>query len=204
LNRGTESLQGPPRRRRDFFYGKLIFKEPNYNFHSLIDRGKRRFVKVDETPEYLAGQASLGDEESFTTLCDVLKTKLFRTAKGVLGNETLALDAVSEAVFRAFKGIKRLREPKYAETWFIRIVLNVAKDIKGRQKHEVSMETVPEGAHYDNHGDLEFFALIESLQKELREIISLKYYSDYTLSDSSIVNSRFFLAVPVIVNIIGL
>jgi RNA polymerase sigma-70 factor (ECF subfamily) len=114
-----------------------------------------------------------------------LKAKLFRTAKGILGNETLALDAVSEAVFRAFKGIKNLREPKYAETWFIRIVLNAAKDIKRRQKHEVIMETVPEGAYYDNHGDLEFFGLIESLQQELREIISLKYYSDYTLAEIS-------------------
>jgi RNA polymerase sigma factor (sigma-70 family) len=142
-------------------------------------------VKGDETPEGLAGRASRGDEESFAALCDVLKTKLFRTAKGVLGNETLALDAVSEAVFRAFKGIRRLRESKYAETWFIRIVLNVAKDIKGRQKHELVMETVPECTHYDNHSDMEFFALIESLQKELREIISLKYYSGYTLSEIS-------------------
>ena len=142
-------------------------------------------MKGDETPESLACRASRGDEDSFAALCDVLKKKLFRTAKGVLGDETLALEAVSEAVFRAFKGIKRLREHQYAETWFIRIVLNVAKDIKRRQKHEVSMETVPEGAHYDNYGDMEFFALIESLQKELREIISLKYYSGYTLSEIS-------------------
>jgi RNA polymerase sigma-70 factor (ECF subfamily) len=127
----------------------------------------------------------LGDEESFAALCGVLKVKLFRTAKGILGNETLALDAVSEAVFRAFKGMKRLREPKYVETWFIRIVLNAAKDIQRRQKHEVVMDTAPESAHYDNHSDMEFFMLIESLQKELREIISLKYYSGYTLAEIS-------------------
>jgi RNA polymerase sigma-70 factor (ECF subfamily) len=138
-----------------------------------------------KTPEYLASRACQGDEESFAALCNVLKAKLFRTAKGVLGNETLALDAVSEAVYRAFKGIKNLREPKYAETWFIRIVLNAAKDIKRRRKNEVIMETVPEGAHYDNHSDLEFFGLIESLQQELREIISLKYYSGYTLAEIS-------------------
>jgi RNA polymerase sigma-70 factor, ECF subfamily len=142
-------------------------------------------VKVIETPEYLASRASRGDEECFAALCDVLKTKLFRTAKGVLGNETLALDAVSEAVFRAYKGIKRLHEAKYVETWFIRIVLNVANDIQRRQKRELVMETVPENAHYDNHSDMEFFALIESLQKELREIISLKYYSGYTLAEIS-------------------
>jgi len=58
----------------------------------------------------------LGDEKYFIALCDMLKTKLFRTAKGILGNESLALEAVSEAVFKAFKGIRRLRKPKYVET----------------------------------------------------------------------------------------
>jgi RNA polymerase sigma-70 factor (ECF subfamily) len=139
----------------------------------------------DKTPEYLARLASRGDEESFAALCGLLKTKLFRTAKGVLGNETLALDAVSEAVYRAFKGIKRLRESKYAETWFIRIVLNAAKDIKRRQKHEIVMERLPEGIHYDSHSEIDFSSLIESLQEELREIVSLKYYSGYTLAEIS-------------------
>ena len=142
-------------------------------------------AECNETVEYLAQQASKGDEDCFVKLCDLLKTKLFRTAKGVLGNESLALDAVSEAIFRAFKGIKRLREHRYAETWFIRIVINVANDFYRRQKQEIIMETVPEGAYYDNHSELEFNQLISSLQPELREIISLKYYSDYTLNEIS-------------------
>ena len=139
----------------------------------------------DETLEYLAKQAAGGDEACFVTLCDALKQKLFRTAKGILGNEALALDAVSEAVFRAFKGIRRLRQPKYAETWFIRILLNAANDLRRRQKHEIVMETVPESLYYDNHGELDFAQMIGSLQPELREIISLKYYSGYTLNEIS-------------------
>jgi RNA polymerase sigma-70 factor (ECF subfamily) len=47
------------------------------------------------------------------------------------------------------------------------------------------METVPEGVYHDNHGELEFAQMIESLQPELRDIISLKYYSDYTLNEIS-------------------
>jgi len=139
----------------------------------------------NETTEYLARQASKGNEECFVTLCDLLKTKLFRTAKGILGNEALALDAVSETVFRAFKGIKRLREPKYAETWFVRILLNAAKDLYRRQKYEIVTEKVPEGLYYDNHSEFEFSQMIKSLQSELREIISLKYYSGYKLNEIS-------------------
>jgi len=142
-------------------------------------------LKGNETPEFLAKQASLGNEECFTALCNLLKTKLFRTAKGILGNESLALDAVSEAVFRAFKGIKQLRESKYAETWFIRIQINAANDLYRRQKHEIVMEKVPEEIYHDDHSELEFTQMIKSLQPELREIISLKYYSDYTLHEIS-------------------
>ena len=139
----------------------------------------------EKGPEYLAKKASGGNEECFVALCSLMKTRLFRTAKGVLGNESLALDAVSETVFRAYRGIKRLREPKYVETWFIRIVLNVANDFYRKQKHEIVMETVPEGIYYDNHSEFEFSQMIESLQPELREIISLKYYSGYTLNEIS-------------------
>ena len=139
----------------------------------------------DISPEFLAKKASSGNEECFVTLCNIMKTKIFRTAKGVLGNETLALDAVSETIFRAYRGIKQLREPKYVETWFIRIALNVSSDFYRKQKREIIMENVPEGIHYDNHSELEFAQMIESLQPELREIISLKYYSDYTLNEIS-------------------
>ncbi|MDR0464363.1 MAG: RNA polymerase sigma factor [Treponema sp.] len=135
------------------------------------------------TIKSIAEKALRGDEKSFVELCDLMKTKLYRTAKGILGDESLALDAVSEAVFRAFKGIKRLREPKFVETWFIRIIINAANDLYRRQKHEVTMKDVPEGIYHENHNEMKFNQMIESLQPELREIISLKYYSGYTLNE---------------------
>lgn len=144
-----------------------------------------------KTLEDLAIKASGGNEECFVMICRVLEKKLFRTAKGILGNETLALDAVSEAVFRAFKNIKQLREPKYIETWFIRIVLNAAHDIQRRRKREVVTDTVPEGMHFDNHLELEIAQMIDSLEPELREIISLKYYSGYTLQEAA-----YILKIP--------
>jgi len=140
-------------------------------------------AETKETIEFLAKKAAEGNEECFVSLCNLLKIKLFRTAKGILGNESLALDAVSEAIFRGFKGIKRLREPKFVETWFIRIIINVAKNFYRRQKHEISMKKMPEGIYHEKHNEMEFNQMIESLQPDLREIISLKYYSDYTLSE---------------------
>jgi RNA polymerase sigma-70 factor (ECF subfamily) len=44
---------------------------------------------------------------------------------------------------------------------------------------------VPEGVYYDDYSGMECAQLIESLPGELREIISLKYYSGYTLAEIS-------------------
>jgi RNA polymerase sigma-70 factor (ECF subfamily) len=142
-------------------------------------------LKENETPEDLARQAAAGNEQCFVALCDVLKVRLFRTAKGILGSESLALDAVSETVYRAWRGIRKLREPRYAETWFTRILLNAANDILRRRKHEIVTDKLPEVVHYDNHDDMEIAQLIEALPQELREIISLKYYSGYTLAETA-------------------
>jgi RNA polymerase sigma-70 factor (ECF subfamily) len=142
-------------------------------------------VKEDVSVEELAERAAGGDEAAFAGLCGALKQRLFRAAKGVLGNEEFALDAVSEAVFRAYRGIKRLREPRYAETWFTRIVLNAACDIQKRRKCEAVVEFVPEAEYYDNHSGREIAELIKALPGELREIISLKYYSGYTLAETA-------------------
>ncbi len=47
------------------------------------------------------------------------------------------------------------------------------------------MDKIPEGIYHDDHSELEFTQMIKSLQPELREIISLKYYSGYTLYEIS-------------------
>jgi RNA polymerase sigma-70 factor (ECF subfamily) len=71
------------------------------------------------------------------------------------------------------------------ETWFVRIQINVANDFYRRQKHEIDMEEIQEGIYHDDHSELEFTQMVESLQPELREIISLKYYSGYMLHEIS-------------------
>ena len=142
-------------------------------------------MKGDETLTHLAALATEGDNDSFVALCDAMKATLFRAAKGILGNDSLALEAVSEAVYRACKGIRKLREPQYAATWFTRILINAANDIYKRQKLEAPLDTTNIGAYYDEHHKLDFEAMIGSLPPELRKIISLKYYSEFTLEEIS-------------------
>ena len=141
-------------------------------------------MKGGQELEHLAAKAAKGDEESFVALCDAVKTNLFRAAIGILGDEGLALDAVSEAIFKAYKGIRRLKQPQYVLTWFTRIVINTAKDIHKKQKREVAQEIdINAAVGVDDYSDMYFNELIDGLPLELREIISLKYYSGFTVAE---------------------
>jgi RNA polymerase sigma-70 factor (ECF subfamily) len=73
------------------------------------------------------------------------------------------------------------------QTWFTRILINAANDIYKRQKRECSINALDDVAFRDDYGDMRFFELIKTLPPELREIISLKYYSDYTLAEIALV-----------------
>ena len=132
---------------------------------------------------YLAEKAAKGDEQSFIELCNIMKVPLFRAAMGILGNEQLALDAISETTYKAYKSISKLREYKYAATWLTRILINAATDIYNRQNRYVPLETAQEIAHYDSHDKLNFDELTASLPNDLRIIVSLKYYSEFTLEE---------------------
>ena len=143
-------------------------------------------MKGEKTLEHMAKLASKGDEDSFVALCEAMKKQLFRAAKGILAEDSLALEAVSEAVFRAYKGIRRLRQPQYVATWFTRILINAANDIYKRQKREIAFEEPKaENVYYDDHDNLNFQQMIDTLPIELRKIVSLKYYSEFTLEEIS-------------------
>ena len=122
--------------------------------------------------------------DEFTERAERLKSRLYRTAVLYLGNETAALDAVGEAVYKGFKAIKKLRQPEYFETWMTRILINECKKELRRKSREQTYETLPETAQ------AEFDALplkeaIRRLPSELREVIILRYFSGFTLAQTA-------------------
>ena len=75
-----------------------------------------------------------------------MKGRLYRTALLYLGGEAAALDAVDEAVYRAFLSHRKLRRPEHFNTWVTRILINVCNDELRRRKREPAMAELPETA----------------------------------------------------------
>ena len=124
------------------------------------------------------------DKDEFAARTERIKARLYRTAFLYLGSESMALDAVGEAVYRGFVSLKKLRQPEFFETWITRILINECKKELRRGKREQPLDTVPEAAA-ETLDTLPLKDAIYRLPRELKEIIILRYFAGFTLSETA-------------------
>lgn len=113
-----------------------------------------------------------------------LRPRLFKTAMLYLGSESLALDALDEAVYKGLRGCWRLRQPEYFDTWMTRILINECHNELRRQKRFVLLEELPE----QSAEDFDALPLKEALSKlpqPLRDVVILRYFAGYTLAETA-------------------
>ena len=126
------------------------------------------------------------DKQQFADRVMEQKQRLYRTAYLYLGSEASALEAVDEAVYKALKSLKSLREPLYFDTWLMRILINECKKELRRMKRSCPLEYIPE----DRSEELDYDALvlrdaIARLPQELRAVVILRFFTGYTLAQTA-------------------
>lgn len=135
----------------------------------------------------LAKKAIKGDEEAFLTLMHTYEEALYRTAFSYLKNEGDALEAIQEVTYRAYKGIKTVKEPAYFKTWLIRIMMNYCQDVIKKSNREVLEERI-----LTIQGVTEDFTFLEleeallNLSAYERELLHLKYFEDVKIKDIAV------------------
>lgn len=130
-------------------------------------------------------------KDQFAQRTEAIKEKLYRTACLYLHDETRAVDAVDEAVCRAFCSLRRLRQEEYFDTWITRILINECCKELRRQKrlHPVAdLADLPESAADSASMDYDALPLrqaIDALPKALKDVIILRYFAGYTLIETA-------------------
>lgn len=122
------------------------------------------------------------DNHEFSTRIEHLKQRLYRTAFLYLGSESMAIDAVDEAVYKGLKGLKQLRKPEYFDTWMTRILINECKMELRRRKKEQPLNEYKE-MEAEDYVSLEIKEAIRRLPQDLKEIVILRYFTGYTLAE---------------------
>jgi RNA polymerase sigma-70 factor (ECF subfamily) len=83
-------------------------------------------VPIELTDQELVKRCLARDEQSVRIVTGRYNQRLFRIARGILGNDVDAEDTVQEAYLKAFAGLERFRGESGLGTWLTRIVMNEA------------------------------------------------------------------------------
>ena len=120
----------------------------------------------------------------FAERAEAIQGKLYKTAVLYLGDESAAAEALDEAVYKALRGCKKLRQPEYFDTWMTRILINACCDELKRRKRQLSCDELPETAA-EPYDALPLREAVRRLPKELKELVILRYFSGYTLRETA-------------------
>jgi len=105
-------------------------------------------IDIDALSEAdLVQRARNRDERAVRAITNRYNRRLYRIARGILGNAGEAEDAVQEAYLRAFTGLDRFRGESSLATWLTRIVMNEALGRVRRRRPVVALENPENGPH---------------------------------------------------------
>lgn len=124
------------------------------------------------------------NKEEFAMRVEAIRMKLYKTALLYLGNETQACDALDEAVYKALRGFKKLRQPEYFDTWITRILINECHNEQRRLKRFLPFQELPETA-VEDFDALPLKEAVQSLPPQLKDVVILRYFAGYTLAETA-------------------
>ncbi len=119
-------------------------------------------------------------DEFARRVTDMTQT-LYRVSRTMLASGADREDAVAEAIRRAWERRGSLRDERYVETWVIRILINVCRNVMRRRGREVPVDPVPEREAPRTEAELRGAVL--QLPENLRLPIVLHYTEGYEVAE---------------------
>lgn len=110
---------------------------------------------------------------------------MYRVAFSILRTEDEIADAISNTVVIVFEKIKTLRNEEFFKTWLTRILINECYKIHKQNKKIIYLENCNQESltYNDKYIDFETRELVKNLDKDLREIVVLYYFEDFSVKE---------------------
>ena len=118
-------------------------------------------------------------QEEFASRVTCAQGRMYRVARGYLHGEHDCLDAISEAITKAWQKRATLRNEGLFEPWLTRILIRECVNIQRAQRRVVPMEALPEEAEAPAQNE-ELRDALDSLSQKLRETVVLHYMEGYS------------------------
>ena len=115
------------------------------------------------------------DEEGFVSQVESLGDTLYRVCRTILRSDADCQDAVQEALLKAWRHIRDLRDDSLFDRWLIRITVNECKKLlKKRRVYEPLNENITAGSQDDS-----LWPIIHTLDVKYRVVVELYYVEQY-------------------------
>jgi RNA polymerase sigma-70 factor (ECF subfamily) len=138
----------------------------------------------------LVERAKHGDHDAFAELVRAAVTRLDTAARLILRDSELARDAVQDALIRAWRDLRSLRDPDRFDAWVYRLTVNACLDqARRRRRRPIEVEMAPLFAPLapDPAISIADRALVDSVLRRLdergRAIVVLHYYVGLPLTE---------------------
>ena len=140
----------------------------------------------------LVERAKDGDVDAFTQLAEASFRRLDGVATLILHDSDRAQDAVQEALLKAWRGMRALRDPDAWDAWLRRLTVRACYDVARREWRRDRMEVAvePDPATVASTDDTAGVVDRDWLGRELmrlnidqRAVIVLHYYLDLAVSE---------------------
>ncbi len=125
-------------------------------------------------------------KERFCEYIREYENAMYAVAFSVVQNESDAAEVLSESVYRAYKNLPSLRNPKAFKSWLLRIVHNTAVEEIRKHGKCIPTDSFPEAEAEERVEITTKLALreaVESLPQPYRTVVVLFYYENLPTSD---------------------
>lgn len=136
-----------------------------------------------EDIEFLVRQAQRGNHEAFIQLISGYEKVLYVTAQRFLRNKHDVADVMQDTILIGFRDIKKLKSPKYFNTWIYKILVNNCKKYLAKSG-QLSFEEYDGTVSYSSE-KMELNELIGQIADIYKIPLVLFYYNDLSLNEIS-------------------
>ena len=138
-------------------------------------RPERRNLMAIPVPTELIEAARSGDAPQIEALLEIMWPDAYRLARAIIGEDQPAQDAAQEACIILYRTIASLRSATAFRTWFYRIVVREASELRRRR---LRAEEIDIKHAADQTAALDVWRALASLPQHLREVVVLRYFED--------------------------
>ncbi len=131
-----------------------------------------------------------GSPDTFETLVNNVKLKLYKTGMAILKDDDDTCDAIQETLISAYKNFDKLKEKRYFSTWITRILINKCYDLIKKKKKitylNQQLEQPENASYYDIYSEDSILErVLNNIDSDLKLVTVLYYYDEFSIKEIS-------------------